>query len=153
MTVKIIDEDGDGIEFEVKGKIVLTLTRKGLIYKNELVKDGGHVLSLMLQFLGLAEDELDAQAQEQVVTHIPTDKIKSVLEKNKNAKKAMLVIQSSPNGQDDSKWTNLFQADIPDWVQGPDVIADLMQGGKVRADGGGLWYRACHVLENPKSIN
>jgi len=143
MTIQIIADGSDEITFEVKGKISLSLTRTGIIYRNELVKDGGEALRLMTEFLGLAESELNDQVHEQVVTHAPKETLAAI----RDQKQALLIIQSSDSGEDDSRWTNLYQADIPDWVKEAEVISDLMTGVKVKADGGGVWYRACHVRE------
>lgn len=143
MTIKIIADDKDDIEFEVKGKISLTLTRKGLIYRNELIKDGGEVLRLMTEFLGLAETVVQDELHQAIVQHVK--KPQARLEEIKKQKSAMLVIQCSESGEDDSIWKNIFEADVPDWVKEGDVIRDMMAGTKVKANDGGTWYRVLHV--------
>jgi hypothetical protein len=144
MTIKIVADDSDDIEFEVKGKISLSLTRKGMIYRNKLVEDGGEALRLMTKFLGLAEESIQNELHEEVVTHVPNEQAR--LDALREQKSALLIIQKSQDGQDDGRWENLFEADVPEWVKEADCMSDMMKGVKVKANDGGYWYRAIHVV-------
>lgn len=151
MTIKIEADGQNDIVFEVKGKISLSLTRQGIIYRNELVKDGGEVLRLMTEFLGLAEADIQDGMHEQIVQH--TKDPQQRLDQIKDLGQTWLIIQASKSGEDDGVWNPLHAADVPDWVKESEVIDDLIKGSKVKANGGNVWYRAVHVVDQPDAAD
>lgn len=151
MTIKLTADGADDLVFEVKGKIRLALTRKGLIYRGKMVEDEGKVHDLMMKFLGLAEADIQQQMHEQIVTHVPDEQAR--LAQLAETKTATLIIQRSTDGEDDGHWENLFPADVPYWVMEPDVIADMMDGTKVKSEDGGFWYRTIHVIEPEEQVH
>jgi hypothetical protein len=147
MTVQIDSDDLSDIEFKVKGKIKLVLTRRGLIYRNKLVEDGGKVLELMTKFLGLAENDIQNQAHEAVTSKTVSQQAR--LTDLQSQSQTMAIIQVSETGEDDGYWVSRFEPDVPEWVKEPEEMTDMIRNGaKLKADGGGLWYRA--VLMVPK---
>ncbi len=133
MAINISADGNDEIDFSVKGKINLSLTSKGLVYRGQLVEDKGEVYRLMKKFLGLAFEEI--QAHGQVVTQV------SELTSINDHKEVSLVIQSSIDG--DKPWASLFPEDIPEWVKRPDVIGAMMKGDHVQLRDNAMFYRGC----------
>lgn len=159
MTVTISGDENEDIEFEVRGKIMLRLTRAGLRYKGRIVKDGGKALDLMTRFLGLAEDQIEEEAQrarpvvkhEHVVAPVPSQQQR--LDALKDQKNAMMIIQCSDTGEDDSQWASRMEADVPEWVKEADCMSDLLGGTKVQGGENCLWWRAIHVAPADRHVN
>jgi len=139
LTIQFVADDNDDITFEVKGKISLMLTRKGIVYRGALIKDGGEVRDKMLHFLELADDQIEAEMHQKATLTEPSaqERLDSIA-KNKGV---YGEIQASLDGQDDGKWFGMAEADVADWVKEADAFTKMMDGEKLKADDGVLWYR------------
>lgn len=55
---------------------------------------------------------------------------------------ANLVIMQSEDGEN---WSPVQQADVPEWVRKPEVIAQLAEGNACQGPGESTWYGAIHA--------
>jgi len=148
MGINISGDGNDAIMFEVKGKISLTLTRQGVNYRGELIKDSGEMYELMMKFLGLAEAEVQKRGEAVTLMKNPQQRLEQMAE----MKQTLAIIQRSKSGEDDSQWEDLMPADVPIWVQEMEPMTEmLMKGAKLQSQEGEYWYRAVHVVPQQES--
>lgn len=58
------------------------------------------------------------------------------------AKRELMIIQASPDGDEEGIWMDLGSDHLPDWVKQPDAMGDMRRGTRIHHTDGGFWYRA-----------
>lgn len=152
MGVQLTGDDNDEISFEVKGKIRLTLDRKGMTYRGKRIEDAGEAYTRFMEFLGIAEDHVKDNAKKENVVLVKDSQQR--LDQMRDLKQVMAVIQRSKTGEDESHWEDLMYPDVPEWVKEAEPMTDMIQhGAKLQATGGEYWYRALVVRPAEAVVN